>query len=109
MSPRTADARICVVGKALETKEGPGWNMMGDKFQLGPFKDVIVGARQRVTQGTNFFEKVFRVRLNPGRTRSRTAHLLSPTHVQRRTRSRPTHLLPPTHVQRRTRSRPTHL
>ncbi|MBP2267611.1 hypothetical protein J3A64_003075 [Pseudarthrobacter sp. PvP004] len=33
--------------------------MMGDKFQLGPFKDVIVTARQRVTRGTRFFEKVF--------------------------------------------------
>lgn len=31
--------------------------MMGDKFQLGPFKDVIVAARQRVTGGTKFFEK----------------------------------------------------
>jgi hypothetical protein len=29
--------------------------MMGDKFQLDPFKDVIVGGRPRVTQGTNFF------------------------------------------------------
>ncbi|SEJ60843.1 hypothetical protein SAMN04487917_1088 [Arthrobacter sp. yr096] len=34
--------------------------MMGDKFQLGPFNDVIVGGRQRVTPGTNFFEKFFR-------------------------------------------------
>jgi len=33
--------------------------MMGDKFQLGPFKDVIVGVRQRVTRGTNFFETFF--------------------------------------------------
>lgn len=29
--------------------------MMGDKFQLGPFKDVIVVAPQRVTPVTNFF------------------------------------------------------
>jgi hypothetical protein len=33
--------------------------MMGDKFQLGPFKDVIVGASQRVTQGSHFLEKFF--------------------------------------------------
>ncbi|MDR6687798.1 hypothetical protein J2Y41_003374 [Arthrobacter sp. 1088] len=33
---------------------------MGDKFQPGPFKDVIVGVRQRVTRGTNFFENFFR-------------------------------------------------
>lgn len=32
---------------------------MGDKFQLGPFKDVIVGVRQRVTPVTNFFESFF--------------------------------------------------
>lgn len=31
--------------------------MMGDKFQLGPFNEVIVGAPQRVTQGTNFLKK----------------------------------------------------
>lgn len=53
--------------------------MMGDKFQLGPFNDVIVGARQRVTQGSHFFGKVFlrvvRVRFNPRRTRTRPARL----------------------------------
>gem|GEM_PF-4255532 len=38
-----------------QTKEEPSWNMMGDKFQLGPFKDVIVVAPQRVTPVTNFF------------------------------------------------------
>ena len=68
-----------MVGTALGQKEGPGWNMMGDKFQLGPFKDVIVGASQRVTQGSHFFGKVFwravRVHLNPWRTRTRPAHL----------------------------------
>ncbi len=33
--------------------------MMGDKFQLGPFTDVIDEARQRVTRGTKFFENFF--------------------------------------------------
>lgn len=36
--------------------EEPSWNMMGDKFQLGPFNDVIVGVTQRVTEGMNFLE-----------------------------------------------------
>ncbi len=36
-------------------KEEPSWNMMGDKFQLGPFTDVIDGTTQRVTAVTNFF------------------------------------------------------
>ncbi|MET3903094.1 hypothetical protein ABIE35_001658 [Paenarthrobacter sp. 4246] len=34
--------------------------MMGDKFQLGPFTDVIDDVRQRVTRGTEFFENFLR-------------------------------------------------
>ena len=42
-------------GKTAVDKEEPSWNMMGDKFQLGPFTDVIDGTTQRVTAVTNFF------------------------------------------------------
>ncbi|MFK4640725.1 hypothetical protein ABIA52_003614 [Paenarthrobacter histidinolovorans] len=39
--------------------EEPGWKMMGDKFQPGPFTDVIVGVRQRVTQEYKLFLEGF--------------------------------------------------
>ncbi|MDI2022499.1 hypothetical protein PJL18_03038 [Paenarthrobacter nicotinovorans] len=39
--------------------EEPGWKMMGDKFQPGPFTDVIVGARQRVTREYKLFLEAF--------------------------------------------------
>jgi hypothetical protein len=47
--------------------EEPGWKMMGDKFQPGPFTDVIVGARQRVTREYKLFWKPFRRRSAPDR------------------------------------------
>ncbi|MET4618941.1 hypothetical protein ABIE18_000364 [Arthrobacter sp. 2762] len=50
--------------KSHQEREEPSWNMMGDKFQLGPFKDVIVGVPQRVTRGTNFFERLFSWHIN---------------------------------------------
>jgi hypothetical protein len=41
--------------KTTADKEEPSWNMMGDKFQLGPFTDVIDAVLQRVTPVTKFF------------------------------------------------------
>ncbi len=46
--------------------------MMGDKFQLGPFNDVIVGGRQRVTPGTKFFLELFSSAQKPVHFRSMT-------------------------------------